>query len=136
MEYIPTIEDSWFADGNTFMNTTEQADWFGALTGTSYDVGKVVIHTSGAWSYKAIALFEGTVDGRYGTLEISLVGKRPDASSEWYGTWVILRGTGDLANLHGQGTFWGLGFVPPDNPEDPPVPGIIDYEGKIHFDPE
>jgi len=131
LEYIPSIVDVWTADGNTFMDTTEVADWYGALSGTSSDVGKVVIHASGAWFYKATASFEGTVDGKSGTLKISMLGKRPDAISEWQGTWVILSGTGELENLRGHGTFWGLGYT--GNPPD--VPGRIDYAGEIHFDP-
>jgi hypothetical protein len=130
--YIPAIVDVRIADGNTFMNTTEEADWYGILDGKSSDVGRVTIFSSGGWHYKAIATFEGTVDGKSGTLEISLVGRRPDAVSEWEGTWVILSGTGDLENLHGHGTFWGLGYT--GNPPD--APGRIDYEEQIHFDPQ
>ncbi len=41
------------------------------------------------------------------------------------GTWVIVSGTGGLADLHGQGTFFHTrtGFS-----------GIV-YEGQVHFDP-
>jgi hypothetical protein len=37
--------------------------------------------------------------------------------------WRIVGGTGDLANVHGQGTKWGID------------PVTIEYEGWIHFDP-
>lgn len=131
LEYIPTIVDMWSAGGNTFMTTTEEIDYYGVLSGKMTDVGNVVIHTSGNWTYSALGTFEGVVDGRYGTLLMKMVGSRPDAISEWEGTWVILSGTGELANLHGQGTFWGLGYT-----GDPPEkPGRVDYAGKIHFDP-
>ena len=40
------------------------------------------------------------------------------------GIWVIISGTGELANLHGQGTFSSTGGFPQ-----------IAYEGQIHFDP-
>jgi hypothetical protein len=44
---------------------------------------------------------------------------------ELSGTWVIMEGTGGLAGLHGQGTWWHTrgstaGF---------------EYEGQVHFDP-
>ena len=41
------------------------------------------------------------------------------------GTWVIISGTADLANIHGQGTWWHsrTGFAG------------LEYEGQIHFDP-
>ena len=39
------------------------------------------------------------------------------------GTWVIIGGTGDLANLHGQGTYTPAGGV------------VQNYEGQIQFDP-
>jgi hypothetical protein len=132
LEYIPTIVDMWSAGGNIFMTTTEDIVYYGILSGTMTDVGNVVIHTSGNWTYRAVGTFEGTVAGKYGTLRMMMVGSRPDAFSEWQGTWVILSGTGELENLHGQGTFWGLGYTgdPPD------LPGRIDYAGQIHFSPE
>ena len=39
------------------------------------------------------------------------------------GNWRVLGGTGDLANVHGQGTTWGI------------TEFMIGYEGWIHFDP-
>ncbi len=41
------------------------------------------------------------------------------------GTWRIVHGSGDLANLHGQGTWWHTqtGYA------------FFDYEGQVHFDP-
>ncbi len=38
--------------------------------------------------------------------------------------WVIINGTEDLENLHGQGTCWG------------PGPEGVDMTGQIHFDPD
>lgn len=52
LEYIPTVVDESTAGGNSFMNFTEDATWYGVLSGTGTDAGKVIIHTSGAWSYK------------------------------------------------------------------------------------
>jgi len=53
-----------------------------------------------------------------GTLFFMLNGKGAEG-----GNWVIIGGTGDLANLHGQGTYT-------------PVSGNVqNYEGQIQFDP-
>jgi len=118
------------AGGNTFVDTFEEAafteDPAGGLVGTATDDCKVVIHSSGAWSYKAISSF-GTVGGKQGTLQIQMVGKKPQ--DIWYGHWVILGGTGELATLRGQGTWFGPGAPGPD------VEGTVSYEGQIHFDP-
>jgi hypothetical protein len=96
------------AGGNTFLRTTEVAAWTGSFEGNSTDVCKVVVHSSGAWFYRGIGPFEGVVGDKEGTLEMLLVGNRPDELSDWEGTWRITRGTGKLGDLHGQGTFWGL----------------------------
>jgi hypothetical protein len=118
------------ADDNTFAETFEDALWTGGFVGASTDDCKVVIHSSGAWSYKAIASFQGTVEGHEGTLQVSMTGSRPSGDPEWRGRWVILGGDGDLAALHGQGTWSGAG-----------APGVwvwgkISYAGQIHFDPD
>lgn len=132
LEYIPTIVSTRSADGNIFMTTAEDSVYYGILSGTMTDTGKVIIHASGNWTYQAVGTFEGTVAGKYGTLLMMSVGSRPDAFSEWQGTWVILSGTGELEHLHGQGTFWGLGYT-----GDPPsAPGRIDYAGQINFAPD
>ena len=125
MDYTPSIVDSRTAGGNTFYNTTEVATWTGDFVGNSTEAGRVVVHSSGMWSFNARSSFQGTVNGKAGTLEMLLVGKRADENSVWAGQWNIISGTGELANLHGQGTWEGPGF---------PISGI-DFWGKIHFDP-
>ena len=46
-------------------------------------------------------------------------------TNRFFGAGFDISGTGELANLHGQGTWEGPGF---------PISGI-DFWGKIHFDP-
>jgi len=116
------------ADGNTFAETFEEAAYTGGMAGDSTNDCKVVIHSSGAWSYKAISSFNGTVDGKTGTLQIQMVGKKP-VGEEWYGQWVILGGTGELATLRGQGTWFGPGAPGAEKWGD------VSYEGQIHFKP-
>ena len=129
-QYQPFILASREAGCNTFLTTFENGLWTGTFEGTSTEDGKVVIHCNGHWSFNAIVSFsEVEVDGQEGTLEMSVNGSRPDATSDWSGRWVITSGTGELSNLRGQGPWWGPGA---------PAPGLwgdIHYAGKVHFDP-
>ena len=128
-QYTPYILDVKEAGCNTFLDTFENGVWAGTFQGTSTEDGKVVIHCSGAWSFNAIVSFDPvTVDGKLGTLKMSVVGSRPDAEADWQGKWVIISGTGELENLRGQGTWWG-----PGSPEVG-VQGNIPYEGNYHFE--
>jgi len=129
-QYKPTIVDVRVAGGNTFLSTTEEGIWTGTFEGDSTEDGTVVIHSLGFWSFNAIVSFQGEVNGKSGTLEMSVVGSRPDVFADWQGKWVILSGTGDLATLHGQGTWWGPGSLGEGHWGD------IYYSGNIHFDPE
>jgi hypothetical protein len=128
-QYQPFIESVRMAGCNTFLETFENGLWTGTFEGTSTEDGKVVIHCSGSWSFNAIVSFVGAVNGQSGTLRMSVEGSRPDGESEWYGRWVILGGTEDLATLQGQGTWWG-----PGSPGEP-IWGDIYYEGNVHFEP-
>ena len=114
------------ADGNLFLYATEDEIWEGDFTGTSHAVFRVEMFNSGFWNVWLRSSFTGTVLGKSGTLVIQLVGKKP-AEEDWHGQWVILSGTGELANLRGQGTWWGPGF-------DAPGPDIY-YMGQVHFKP-
>jgi hypothetical protein len=129
-QYQPFIEEMRFADGNTFLKTFENGKWTGTFTGTSTEDGKVVIHSSGAWSFRGTVSFDGEVNGRTGSLTMRVVGKRPDAFTDWTGKWTILSGTDGLVDLRGQGTWWGPGA--PDVGQW----GDIYYSGEIHFDPD
>ena len=128
-QYQPFIEEMRFADGNTFLKTTENGIWTGTFSGNSTEDGKVVIHSSGAWSFKGIVSFEGEVNGTAGKLTMRVVGSRPDELTDWMGKWVILSGTDELSALRGQGTWWGPGAPGPGSW------GNIYYAGNIHFEP-
>ncbi len=129
-QYKPTIDGIREADGNTFLKTSEEGKWTGTFTGDSTEDGHVVIYSTGFWSFRATVSFsQVTVDEKSGTLEMRVVGSRPDAGSDWQGFWVILSGTGELATLRGQGTWWGPGAPGPGEWGD------IYYGGQIHFEP-
>ncbi len=127
--YQPFLVGARQAGCNTFLTTIENGQWTGTFEGTSTEDAKVVIHCNGAWSFNAIVSFEGSVAGKSGTMTMSVVGTRPDGLSDWQGKSVILSGTGELANLRGQGTWWGPGAGAPG------TWGDIYYEGNYHFEP-
>ena len=72
-----------------------------------------------------VLTFTGTVDGKSGTLTIRLIGMASLVNLsviEWTsGHWEIMTGTGDLANLEGQGTWWGTN-------------NNVEYSGLIQFE--
>jgi hypothetical protein len=63
---------------------------------------------------------EATVMGHTGSLTIRLNFRTIEENAD--GTWVIIDGTNELANLHGQGKIFGT------------VPEFL-YSGWVHFDP-
>jgi len=111
------------ADGNMFLYAIEYENWTGAFEGKAEAVFRVEMFRSGFWNVWLRSTFDGTVNSKSGTAVIQLVGKKPEGE-DWYGQWVILSGTGELADLRGRGTWGGPGFgaVGPD----------LWYEGKIH----
>jgi hypothetical protein len=119
------------ANGNSFLYATEHEEWRGDFVGVGHSEFRVGMFASGFWNVWLRCEFSGTVHGKEGTLEIQMVGKKP-LDGDWYGQWVIRAGTGDLANVHGRGTWSGPGYR-----SDEKVPGDPDcyYSGQIHFDP-
>jgi hypothetical protein len=77
--------------------------------------------------YKGTVTLDGTVLGVPGTVQIMFVGTSPGDLFTWSGTWRILGGTGELANLRGQGN-WA-------NSEDPDNYPGVHYWGRVHFEP-
>jgi hypothetical protein len=119
------------ADGNTFLYAIEWETWMGDFEGTAEAFFRVEMFSSADfWNVWLRSTFTGTVDGKSGTMVIQLVGKKPEGE-DWYGHWVIISGTDELADLHGRGTWGGPGYR-----SDIKIPGDPDlwYEGKIHFD--
>jgi hypothetical protein len=131
--YILTDFDVRVAGCNTFIYILEEnTNWTGTFQGTATDNGVVVEYCSGKASYKGVASFVGEVNGESGSLEISVVGQYSyeQGAWNWKGQWVILSGTEGLANLRGQGTWFGPGAGGPF------VWGNVDYEGSYHFEPD
>ena len=129
VDYTFEVTGMRVADGNLFLYAIEWETWMGDFEGTAVAFFRVEMFSSGFWNVWLRSTFTGTVDGKYGTLVIQLVGKKPDGQ-DWYGQWVIISGTDELADLRGQGTWGGPGYR-----SDIKIPGDPDlwYEGKIHF---
>ncbi len=133
--YAPTgcDHERWASDNQFVWACHDTGDWYnGPLDGDSEEVYAVAFHGTAEGGfmvgyeyafYRGNVTFDGFVDGKEGTLEFLFVGFSPGALDDWNGTWRILGGTGELANLHGQGVFWSNGLMD------------VHYEGQIHFAP-
>jgi hypothetical protein len=109
---------------------TEDGRWSGTFNGESFEDGTLIIHCTGAFSFFATVAFdEVMVDGKIGRLFMHVEGTKPDPFADWCGSWSVLDGTGELANLRGRGDWWGPGY----NPAVPDVWGKIYYDGKIKW---
>ena len=100
--------------------------WSGDIEGTGTAEARWTIHNAplfvnpDAWvnAYAIITFSDVTVLGRSGSLTIKLV----MAKAEGAGHWTIMKGTGELANIHGQ----GKGSIATDP---------FTYTGLVSFDP-
>ena len=113
------------------MEATEHEIWQGDMVGEGNSEFRGGMLAGGFWTVLLRCDFVGEVAGKECALVLQLVGKKPQ-DGNWYGKWVILSGTGELASAHGGGTWGGPGYR-----SDVKVPGDPDcwYSGDIHFDP-
>ena len=119
---VTSIEVTKTANGNIFKYGEEIGTWTGTFEGTSFDYFEVIVHPKGFVTCQGRIAFDGTVNGESGTMDILFVGKKDLVTGLWSGKWVILGGTGGLANLQGRGMWDGPSFD-------------LDYSGWIHFKP-
>jgi hypothetical protein len=96
----------------------------GDIAGSYTSESRWVRHNVGApdvWTnvHAVDTISPATVMDKTGTLTFMLNGKAGEG-----GNWVVIGGTGELANLHGQGTF-----APGANA------AVVNYEGQLQFDP-
>jgi hypothetical protein len=93
--------------------------WTGSFEGTSNSESRWVVHRYNSpevWiGISTTFTLNVEYNGLTGTLTIKM----------GHGGWRIISGTGDLANLHGQGTTYAI---------DPTI-FLMGYEGQVHFDP-
>ena len=95
------------AGGVTLFDFTEHDTLSGTFSGTSVIRGSCVVRSSGSGVCHAVETFTGTVAGQPGTVQFQDVVSLSETGGS-QGTFVIVGGTGDLANLHGSGTFQGI----------------------------
>jgi Protein of unknown function (DUF3224) len=109
--------------GNWIYDIVVDSTLTGDITGTDVAHNHWIVHSDGSLNIQLECT--STIDSFMGksvsgTLNYKLDGSGDASGSE--GTWVIISGTGDLANLRGQGTFTGTLVA-------------VEYTGQIHFDP-
>jgi hypothetical protein len=112
-----TVTSHRSAGGNEFTSYTYQARLAGDITGPVTATEDDVTHADGTQPFHGMFTCACTVAGHSGTLIMKYVGieyllhvnirRTRVTRSAVAGFDVIVRGTGGLANLHGQGTFLG-----------------------------
>ncbi len=112
------------AGGNTIVKDVVGLDVTLGVTGSATFERMVIIHADGEYEVHGIITYDtATVLGRSGTLTERFDGTGVMGGAV-QGRWVILSGTGGLANMQGQGTLEGAANVA----------GV--YSGQVHFDPD
>jgi hypothetical protein len=118
-----TLTGTRTADGNTFLTGGFDKDVFtGTFDGTAPNVLRLVLNPSGL-NVQLYFTFTGTVNGESGTCIIKFQGNGEGIGMPIKGKWVILSGTGGLANLHGELSVEGIAGA------------VLTYTGRIHFNP-
>jgi hypothetical protein len=117
-----TITSSRMADGNFFFTGIFTGPFTGALTGPVTQTITEVDHPTGRSNFSGMITCTCTVAGTAGTLIMRYEGT---GTGPWVfgGQFVIISGTGGLAQLHGSGTFQST------------VPLSGTYSISLHFDP-
>ena len=123
---------SWWAEflsvreagGNTHISAIEYDTFTETFDGTGEGPFTMTWHRNGYLTGIGRTVFSGEVLGKEGTLVIQWTGNTR-ALGRWDCKWVILSGTGDLANLRGSGR--GV--------ETAPGSYTLELSGKIHFNP-
>jgi Protein of unknown function (DUF3224) len=109
----------------------------GCWTGSERDV---VFLRTGAATFHGSGTFDGTVEGRSGTIVMSYEGTYDPQTNVATAHWVLAQGTDGLANLHGQGSWSGTFIDPVETPctGDPSgCEGMFGatYGGTLNFAP-
>jgi hypothetical protein len=109
MSIPETTTESWFAGGNIIMHMQGGGGHdYGTFEGIwIHDEWDVVHLATGIVTFKGVwdSPYGMTVDGVTGTVHVSYWGTADAATGAFQGKWVIISGTGGLANLRGQGTM-------------------------------
>lgn len=109
-----------FPGNNIIFEHSGVGAWEGDISGDTVAQHRWVAHANGITNVHVELTFSSVTvmgESKSGTLSMLFLGKITGLGIG-EGTWRIIGGTGDLANLHGGGT-WSPG----------------QYEGQVHFDP-
>jgi hypothetical protein len=98
------------------------AQWFGGIEGSGYVIGWWTVSKMNTLEWKivpieVVTLTDPTIDGQAYSGDLVIGGSTTN--------WRIIGGTGELANVHGQGKKL----------IDEVDPFLIHYEGLVHFEP-
>ena len=109
---------------NQIMYVSMPQMWTGDISGTGIVEPRWVMHNydvpENTWvNVLAVITLTGEVAGASGTVTIKF-----SSVSSRGGNWRIIDGTGELANVHGQGTLYPTAEQM-----------VFGYEGVIHFNP-
>ncbi len=111
------------ADGNVFYHHHDTHYLTGSFVGSAAESGTIVLNPStGRGVAFAFLVFTGSVGGAEGTFIFEIDGTISLPSIK--GRWVVFGGTGGLAGIHGEGTFYFANAF-----------GEGTYSGENHFDP-
>ena len=119
-----TILEVRQAGGNMIIKDVTEQSLYGDVTGTAIFERTFILHSNGKFNVQGICTVTVTEGDRIGTFTERVVATGDVITGTVQGTTVILSGTGDLANMHGQGTITGVSNV------------AGTYSGVIHFDPD
>jgi hypothetical protein len=110
---------------NTILTISIIEMWQGDIEAVGNGISRWVSHDfpNPGWTlniHEKLTFNDATVLGKSGSFTMELVFQESETGSS--GCWTILRGTGELANLHGHGTL-DLSTFP------------YEYSGQVHFSP-
>jgi len=84
-----------------YTEQTWTGDWVGTVTQSGTAMGG---RKNGIATIKATGTFEGTIDGKVGTVSYRMRNNIRSDGRFFGAYWTILGGTGELENIHGNGT--------------------------------
>ena len=110
---------------NVLSVTMLTVEWTGDIAGVAEYEGILMVHSMEPVAiniHEKIFFPTVTVNGESGSLTMQVSANLARGQDVF--RWTIIDGTGELANLHGNGIYWvDL------------ATGIYYYEGAVHFDP-
>jgi hypothetical protein len=124
--YTPIGDDPEGNSANVLSTAMLEVTWTGDIDGVATYEGILMVHSMDPVSiniHEKIFFPTVTVLDKTGSLTLQVsanLGRGQDVFR-----WTITDGTGELANLHGNGIYWLENIAT----------GLYLYEGQVHFDP-